>query len=132
MVQPTMLEIIESFYGYGFKDQPTGVGVMLFHIGYAAEIHPDFSILGDQTIRELEIRGASYIKYTTSSIRIGGRKGIRQSGTLEFKGIQNEFSATILSEGSKVWKIIIYIETGDQKGKQIEKAILDSIAFKGK
>lgn len=132
MVQPSMLEIIQSFYGYGCEDRPTDTGVMLFHIGYAAEIRPDFSILGDQTIRELEIRGASYIKYTTASIRIGNRKGIRQSGSLEFKGIPKEFSATILTEGSKVWKIIIYIEAGDQKGQQMEKAILDSIAFKEK
>lgn len=130
-IQPSMLEIIMAYYAYMYEDSVRGITVMLLQTSYAQHIHPDFSIVSDQTIRELESRGALSIKYKTKTIDIEGKKGIRQKGTLVYKGESMDFISTILEEGTNVWKIITYARTGDAIANQTAQAVINSITFKG-
>ncbi len=130
MIQPSMLEIIMAYYAYEFEDSVKGIKVMLLQTGYAQHIHPDFTIISDQTIRDLESKGAMSIKFKTKSIDIEGRKGIRQKGTLMSKGDNLDFTCTILQKGPYVWKVIIYARTGDAEANQTAQAIMNSITFK--
>ncbi len=132
LIEPSLLQVIQSYLAYGYENIPAGISVMLYHISYAEGIRPDLDIVGDQAIRELEASGALQVKYKTSTIHIGGKQGIRQSGTLEDNGNHMQFTSTIVSEDNKVWKVIIYMKSGDPKGNEIMKTILDSISFKEK
>ncbi|MGB4846594.1 MAG: hypothetical protein WBP41_01680 [Saprospiraceae bacterium] len=131
-IQPSMLDIIMAYYAYDYKDLDKGIVIMLLATSYAQQIHPDFTIISDQTIRELESRGALSVKYKTTSINVEGKKGIRQKGTLVSKSDNMDFTTTILQQGNNVWKVIIYARTGDADAKQTAEAIMDSITFKEK
>lgn len=129
-IEPSMLEIIMAYYAYAFRDSVKGIKVMLLQTTYAEQIHPDFTIISDQTIRELESKGAQSIKYSTNSIDIEGRKGFRQKGTLVSNGDNLDFTTTILQKGPYVWKVIIYTRIGDAEAIQTAQAIMNSITFK--
>lgn len=129
-IQPSMLEIIAAYYAYAYIDSVRDITVMLLQTSYAQHIHPDMSIVSDQTIRELESRGALSIKYKTKAINIEGKKGIRQKGTLVSNGDSMDFTSSILQEENNVWKIIIYSRAGDAIAAQTTQAILNSISFK--
>ncbi|MBK9982050.1 MAG: hypothetical protein IPP15_06415 [Saprospiraceae bacterium] len=129
-IQPSMLEIIMAYYAYAYVDSVRGITVMLLQTSYAQHIHPDMAIISDQTIRELESRGALSVKYKTKTINIEGKKGIRQKGTLVSKGDEMDFTSSILQEGTNVWKVIIYTRVGDAVAAQTAQAIMDSITFK--
>lgn len=130
LIEPSLLQVIQGYFAYGYENLPAGISVMLYHVSYAEGIRPDLDIVGDQAIRELEATGALQVKYKTSTIHIDGKQGIRQAGTLEDNGNHMQFSSTIVSESNKVWKVIIYVKSGDPKGNEIMKTILDSISFK--
>ncbi len=129
-IQPSMLDIIMAYYAYNYEDTDKGIVIMLLATSYAQQIHPDFTIISDQTIRDIESRGALSVKYKTTSINIEGKKGIRQKGTLVSKGDNMDFTSTILQLGNNVWKVIIYARTGDEDALRTSKAIMDSITFK--
>jgi len=129
-IQPSMLEVMRAYYAYEYEDSVNGIAVMLLQTTYAQHIHPDFTIISDQTIRDLTTRGALNIKYQTSSIETEGKKGFRQQGTLVFKGNTMDFTTNIVNEGANVWKIIILERTDDDNAKRITRTILDSITFK--
>lgn len=129
-IQPSLLEIMMAYYAYIFEDSVKGITVMLLQTTYAQHIHPDMTIISDQTIRDLESRGSLSIKYKTKSIDIEGRKGIRQEGTLMSNGDHLDFTSTILQEGPYVWKVIIYARTGDTEASQTVQAVMNSITFK--
>ncbi|HZV70778.1 MAG TPA: hypothetical protein VFG10_14585 [Saprospiraceae bacterium] len=129
-IQPSLLEVMRAYYAYEYEDSINGISVMLLQTTYAQHIHPDFTIISDQTIRDLTSRGAVNIKYQTSSIETEGKKGFRQEGTLIFKGNAMDFTTNIVNEGSNVWKVIILERTDNADTKRTTHSILDSITFK--
>ena len=129
-IQPSMLEVMKAYYAFRYDDDMKGIKVMLLQTSYAQHIHPDFTIISDQTIRELSTRGALDIIYETTSIEIEGKKGIRQRGTLVIKGETMDFTTTILNEETHVWKVIIFERMGDAEANQAGQFILESITFK--
>ena len=128
----SLLQILHSYYAYRYDDIRTGVVVMLFHISYTEGINADMDRSAGQTISELISCGAMNIKYTSDSILIDRMRGLSLKGTFESNGITQEFTTTVLAEGSKVWMVISYAKAGKRRGQKTLKSILNSITFKEK
>lgn len=128
-IPSSMIDVMKAYYAYTYEDYSKGFGVMMVEISYIKKYHPKLSAVSDQAIHDLEALGAENIMYTTSKLDIDGIKGLRQKGTLRSKGSGMDFTSTILSDGSDVWKIIIYARTGDAEAGQLANSILTSITF---
>lgn len=131
-IQPSMLDIMQAYYAYSYESADHLLFVMLLQTSYAQHIHPDLNLITDQTIRDLESHGALKVKYTSSSSEVEKKKGVKQKGTLDMKGEAMDFTATIISDVSNVWKVIVCTKVGEASATKAGQAVVSSMTFKGK
>lgn len=119
----------KQYDGYYLKDKPSGLVITLTAIRYNDDITADGRGALNGTNEQWEKTGMRVAILSTVDKKVTGKKAVYQRGTLIHGEKEHEFMDIVITEGNRMWQIIIMADKAKPALKDYLQRITDSVKF---
>lgn len=119
----------KQYDGYYLKDKPSGLVITLMAIRYNDDITADGRGALNGTNGQWEQTGMRVAILSTVDKKVSGKKAVYQRGSLIQGEKEHEFMDIVITEGSKMWQIIIMADKAKPDLRDYLQRITDSVTF---
>lgn len=124
-----VLKRIKRYDAFYIDNEFNGIIVTLTHVAYTDDVIANQKGAIDGTNAQWRATGATIDVHTTEAKVISGKSGTEQQGSYKMNGKDYEFYDLVVTEGPRMWQIIVIIRSGDVMLRQTLNHLKNSIQF---
>lgn len=128
-IPPSIRAYFKKYEGFYLKDKPSGLVVTMMAIDYNPDIPADGRGAINGTNGQWEQTGMRVAILSTVDKKVTGKKAVYQRGTLIHGEKEHEFMDIVITEGNKLWQVIIMADKAKPALKDYLQRITDSVKF---
>ena len=128
-IPPSVRAYFKKYEGFYLKDQPKGFVVTMMAIDYNPDIPADGRGAINGTNGQWEKNGAKLAILSTVDKVITGKKAVQQRAQLIQGGLTYEIIDVVITEGNKLWQVIIMADSTKPDLRDDIQRVADSLRF---
>jgi hypothetical protein len=128
-IPPSVRAYFKQYDAYYLKDKPRGLVITLMAIRYNDDITADGRGAINGTNGQWEQTGMQVAILSTVDKKVSGKNAVYQRGNLIQGEKQHEFMDIVITEGNKMWQIIIMADKKKPELRDDLQQIAESLTF---
>lgn len=127
---PDVKAFITDYEAFYLRDEPDGLVVTMMYAFYANDVVADAKGAVEGTNSQWQGTGSKVVVSSTTENKISNKSSVQQRGKLVQGGKEYDYMDIVVVEGSKLWQVIVMVESKQESLQQTLRKIIDSISFK--
>lgn len=124
---PAVKTYIKKHEGFYLKDKPKGVVVTISATEYRDDIKADGRGVINGTNGQWQETGTKVAVLSTFDKKVSGKNGVQQRGVLLQNGDETEFIDLVITEGNRMWQVIVMADATQPALRPYLQQIVDSV-----
>ncbi len=126
---PHVIPHIKTYISAYLRQESNDYVITLMHVEYSNDVPADAKGALDGTNGQWETTGSKVAVLTTTSNKVSGKYSMQQRGKLIMGGQEHDFTDIVITEGSKLWQVIVMARANNAEMKTLMQKVVDSITF---
>jgi hypothetical protein len=124
-----VITYIKKYISAYLRDQSNDYVITMMHVEYNNDVPADAKGAIEGTNGQWETTGSKVAVLSTTSNKISGKYSMQQRGKLIMGGQEHDYTDIVITEGSKLWQVIVMVRANDTSLKTVMQKVVDSIDF---
>jgi hypothetical protein len=126
---PHVINHIKKYIWAYLRDESNDYVITMMHVEYSNDVPADAKGAIEGTNGQWETTGSKVAVLSTTNNKISGKNAMQQRGKLIMGGQEHDYTDIVITEGSKLWQVIVMVRANDAALKTVMQKVVDSISF---